>query len=209
MPGHYIIIDLQLENIRIKKYYDYEFDQDNSKTEDEWLHELDEVLLNSVKKHLISDVPFGAFLSGGIYSTIVVDYMTRVVNKPVETFSIGFENEEYSDIEYVNYAAKLLGANHHLEIIKSNAVEVLPQIVKNYREPFGGSSVIPTYYVLKLAFEHVKMVLTDDGGDELFAGYGRCNSWLNFYGVDHSLKKKLAVSFFSFWRKSGIRPLES
>lgn len=202
LPGHYIIADLYLENIQIKKYYDYEFCPNSDKSEDEWLSELDEVLLNSVKKHLVSDVPFGAFLSGGIDSTLVVDYMTRILGQPVETFSICFEGEDYSDAEHADYAAKLLGTRHHLEMIQPNALEILPEIVKKYGEPFGESSAIPLFYVSKLASKHVKMVLTGDGGDELFAGYGRYNSWLNFCDINHLSKRKLSMWLLALWRKN-------
>ena len=178
--AHFIIIDFAGKISEQQSYWDVDFSKKQTKTKKEWLEATEAVIKDSVKAHLVSDVPFGAFLSGGIDSSLVVDYMSQLLNKPVETFSIGFEEEEFNELKYSEVVAKKFNTNHHTEIVKPDALAILPKLVKHYGEPYGDSSCIPTYYVCQLARKHVTMVLSGDGGDECFAGYNSYISWLKY-----------------------------
>ena len=171
LPGQYLRVGLDGKIKEIKQYWQLDFKPDNSLSEQDWLEQLDEVIKDSVKAHLVSDVPFGAFLSGGIDSSLVVGYMAEIMQRPVKTFSIGFEEEGFSELAYARQVSQKWQTDHHEMIVKPDALGILPDLVSHYGEPFGDSSAIPTYYVSKLAREHVPMVLTGDAGDELFAGY--------------------------------------
>jgi asparagine synthase (glutamine-hydrolysing) len=119
----------------------------------------------------MSEVPLGAFLSGGIDSSIVVGLMSSMTSQPVKTFSIGFEEDDYSELPYAQQVAKHFETEHHEFIVRPDLVSILPELVWACDEPFADDSLLPTYYVSKLAREHVTVVLTGDGGDEIFAGY--------------------------------------
>jgi asparagine synthase (glutamine-hydrolysing) len=121
----------------------------------------------------MSEVPLGAFLSGGVDSSSVVALMAGLVNKPVTTCSIGFEEEEFNEIEYARETAALFKTDHHERIVRADAVGVVENLVWHYDEPFADSSAVPTYYVSKAAREQVTVALSGDGGDENFAGYRR------------------------------------
>lgn len=143
----------------------------------DWVERLEQVLRESVRAHLMSDVPFGAFLSGGIDSTAIVAMMSEELARPIETFTIGFDEADFSELDYAAMVARRFGTVHHEEIVRPGALSILPELVRNYGEPFGDSSAIPTYYVSRLARHHVPMVLTGDGGDEALLGYTRYFSW--------------------------------
>lgn len=170
-PAHYMRVSFSGEIIELASYWHLDFKPDHSRTEKDWIEALEVTIKESVKSHLVSDVPFGAFLSGGIDSSLVVGYMSQLMAKPVKTFSIGFEEEGYSELEYARKVARHWGTDHHEAIIRPDALSILPELVKHYGEPFGDSSAIPTYYVSQLARQHVTMALSGDAGDELFAGY--------------------------------------
>jgi asparagine synthase (glutamine-hydrolysing) len=169
--AHYIRVSFEGNILEKKRYWQLDFKPDHSKTEAQWLEELDAVLRESVKAHLVSDVPFGAFLSGGIDSSTVVGYMAQLMDRPVKTFSIGFEEDDFNETKYARMVAAKWNTDHREEIVRPDALAILPQLVKHYGEPFGDSSAVPTYYVSRLARQHVTMVLTGDAGDEMFAGY--------------------------------------
>lgn len=162
----------------LETYWAPEFSPDYSRTEAEWLEEWEAVVKDSVRAHLVSDVPFGAFLSGGIDSAAVTAYMAQVLEHPVKTFSIGFEEQEYNELPYAGIVAERWRTEHHEEVVTPDAIGILPGLVRHYGEPFGDSSAVPTYYVAKLAKEYVPMVLSGDGGDELFAGYRSYMKWM-------------------------------
>ncbi|HEX8036880.1 MAG TPA: asparagine synthase (glutamine-hydrolyzing) [Ktedonobacterales bacterium] len=130
-----------------------------------------ELLNDAVAVRLMSEVPLGAFLSGGIDSSLVVGIMSQTLSQPVKTFSIGFEEEDFSELPYARLTARHFGTDHHEFIVRPELVSVLPELVWAYDEPFADQSMLPTYYVSKLAREFVTVVLTGDGGDEIFGGY--------------------------------------
>jgi asparagine synthase (glutamine-hydrolysing) len=121
----------------------------------------------------MSEVPLGAFLSGGIDSSAVVALMSEVSSAPVKTFSIGFEEQDFSELSHARRVAEHVGADHHEFIVRPDALEVLPILVEHYGEPYADSSAVPTYYVARETRKHVTVALNGDGGDESFAGYER------------------------------------
>jgi asparagine synthase (glutamine-hydrolysing) len=133
--------------------------------------ELRRLFDESVKIRLISDVPLGAFLSGGIDSSSVVASMALETGQPVKTFSIGFEESEFNELPFARLVAEKYKTDHHELIVRPDSVELVNKLIQHFDEPFGDSSAIPTYLVSEFAARHVKVVLTGDGGDELFAGY--------------------------------------
>lgn len=159
--------------ISIDCYWDIEYRPDHSMSEQEILEETERQLEDSVKSRLVSDVPLGAFLSGGIDSSLVVALMARNMGEPVKTFSIGFDEAKYNELPYARMVAERYGTDHHEEIVRPDAEAVIPSLIKMFDEPFADSSAIPTYYVSRLARRHVTVVLSGDGGDEMFGGYDR------------------------------------
>lgn len=172
LPGHTLI--WKDGEIVMQPYWDLQFDPDQDERDEKWyLEETDRLLHEAVKCRLISDVPLGAFLSGGIDSSLVVAMMARQMGEPVKTFSIGFEDEKFNELQYARLVAKRYSTDHHEEIVKPDAEEVLTKLILMFDEPFADSSAIPTYYVSRMARKHVTVALSGDGGDEIFAGYGR------------------------------------
>ncbi len=172
LPAAHILI-YENGSISTRRYWELPFIatcQDDEATAIERTHAL---LKEAVQVRLMSEVPLGAFLSGGVDSSLVVGLMSQMMSQPVKTFSIGFEEDDYSELPYARQVAKHFGTDHHEFFVRPELVSVLPQLVWAYDEPFADSSMLPTYYVSKLAREHVTVVLTGDGGDEIFGGYTR------------------------------------
>ena len=143
----------------------------NSKAEREQL--LREQLLEATRLRLRSDVPLGAFLSGGVDSSAIVAAMAREASGQVKTFSIGFDADEFDETPYAREIAELFDTDHHELRVEPNAMEILPRLVWHYGEPFADGSAIPSFYLAELTRRHVTVALNGDGGDESFAGYRR------------------------------------
>lgn len=172
--GHCMTLNENGE-LAIEKYWDVCFNNNNKiKDYNQCKNGLKEVLYQSVNNCMVSDVPIGAFLSGGIDSTIISGIMSKISSKPINTFSIGFADKKYDESEKSRFVAEKIGANHHEFIIDDNNIfENINAVIQNIDEPFADSSYIATYTVSKLARTYVKTVLTGDAGDELFGGYNK------------------------------------
>lgn len=171
-PGHLMTVDLRTGKIEERRYWSLAFSEDRSLGVEEWGERLDDAIREAVRIRFMSDVPFGAFLSGGIDSSLVVAYMAELMQQPVKTFTIGFREADFSETVYAEQVAKQNGTEHHVEIVEADSMGLLPVLARHYGQPFADSSAIPTYYLSRMARSHVKMVLSGDGGDENFAGYG-------------------------------------
>jgi asparagine synthase (glutamine-hydrolysing) len=168
LPGHLLVVEKG--KLKVTQYWDVPY-QPISQSEAECGEILSGLIKESVRLHLISDVPIGAFLSGGIDSSTIVGFMSQSANEPVRTFSIGFEDDTYDELPYAEAVAKHFGTKHRVEVLKSDQTDLVEELVAHFDEPFADTSVFPTFLVSKLASREVKVVLSGDGGDELFAGY--------------------------------------
>ena len=169
--------------IQIQRYWDFDYQENSSLGEEEWIEKLRERVRESVKLHLVSDVPLGAFLSGGMDSSTVVAWMSQKNSAPVKTYSIGFREQEFNELPFARQVAQCFHTDHHEQKVEADAFQLLPKILAGFDEPFADSSAIPTYLVSEFARREVTVALSGDGGDELFAGYlwTRKENWLEQY----------------------------
>lgn len=170
-PGHHLTF--ASGRITVRQYWDFHYEEAKGRKAEDYLEELRSLLDEAVKVRLVADVPLGAFLSGGIDSSTIVGLMSRHMDRPVKTFSIGFHEDGYDELKYARIAARTFNTEHHEFIVTPEICHVVDELAWHLDEPFADSSAIPTYAVSKLAREHVTVVLSGDGGDELFAGYTR------------------------------------
>jgi asparagine synthase (glutamine-hydrolysing) len=170
-PGHTLI--WRDGKAEIRRYWSLDFTNKIDISEQEAAERAISLLKDAVGARLMSDVPLGAFLSGGIDSSAVVALMSELSSEPVKTFSIGFEEQDFSEVAHARRVAERFSTDHHEFIVRPDAVEVLPMLVRHYGEPYADSSAIPTYYLSKMTREHVTVALSGDGSDECFAGYER------------------------------------
>jgi asparagine synthase (glutamine-hydrolysing) len=170
-PGH--LLTWRSGEISVRPYWQPPAHETFSGSDADAVDQLQNVLTDAVRAHLVSDVPLGAFLSGGIDSSLVVALMARVSGARVKTFSIGFEQPEYDERAYARRVARAFDTDHHEDVVRPEGVAVLERIVTHFDEPFGDTSALPTWYVSQLAAREVTVVLSGDGGDEMFGGYTR------------------------------------
>ena len=173
LPGHYLVIEKQ--GVEDVEYWNVPLGATDSLTETEWIGLVREKLLETVNSQLVSDVPLGAFLSGGIDSSLIVAAMARVTGRPVKTYSVGYEGEHsyYNELPYAALVAKAFGTDHHEIIVRPEVSDLLPKLMWHLDEPVADSACMTTYLVSRLARESVKVILSGVGGDELFGGYRR------------------------------------
>lgn len=171
LPGHYVVASAG--GLRESQYWDLSFAQVEEKTEEQWCELLRHSLCEATRVRLMSEVPLGAFLSGGVDSSCVVAMMSHIMKRPVTTCSIGFEDPEFNEAEFARQVAEQFHTDHHEQVVQPNAIAVVDKLAWHYDEPFADSSAIPTYYVSAVARRHVTVALGGDGGDENFAGYRR------------------------------------
>jgi asparagine synthase (glutamine-hydrolysing) len=169
-PAHFGVFENG--KLRIERYWQLKYEQQNW-TKEEAMERLEELLKESVRLRMISDVPLGAFLSGGIDSSSVVALMSELSARPVKTFTIRFEEEEFSEAEFARSVARRFETEHEELTVKPEYTDVLSKLVWHYSEPFADSSAIPFYYLSQMTAGYVKVALSGDGGDELFGGYPR------------------------------------
>lgn len=170
-PGHYLLYSNG--TLQVKEYWDIDFSEPIQKNEKDLEEELLEIIKKSVDSRLISDVPLGAFLSGGIDSSGIVALMSSSSNSPVTTCTIGFKDKALNEAEYAKEFAHSLNADHHEHYVHDEPAKIIKKLVWHFDEPFADSSMVPTYYVSKMARQNVTVALSGDGGDENFAGYAK------------------------------------
>jgi asparagine synthase (glutamine-hydrolysing) len=176
-PGH--VLEFSGGQIRVSKYWDLpSYGVYEPRTEEECLDELERRLAEAVRIRLISDVPLGALLSGGVDSSVVIALMARHSSTRIKTFSIGFSSEDFNETDHARVVAQHFGTEHHELVVEPQIEETVHLLTRSLEEPFGDSSIVPTYHVCRLARQHVTVALAGDGGDELFAGYDRYKSYL-------------------------------
>lgn len=169
LPAHYI--SFKKNATSAIEYWHLSFSKKLKMDENEYLDELENRLIFAVRSRMISDVPIGAFLSGGVDSSLVVAMMAIQSTSPIKTFSMGVREESYNELKYARMVAGRYSTDHHEFIVEPDALNILPRIIWAYGEPFADDSQIPTYYISRLTREHVTVALTGDGGDESFCGY--------------------------------------
>jgi asparagine synthase (glutamine-hydrolysing) len=170
-PGH--LLQWHAGRVRIIPYWEMPSEQRRPASEQEAAERLSDVLRDAVRSHLMSEVPLGAFLSGGVDSSVVVGLMAEASTRPVRTFSIGFDDPGYDELGHARLVARHFATDHHEFVVKPDALAIIDDLIAHFDEPFGDSSAIPTWYVSEIARRHVTVVLSGDGGDELFGGYER------------------------------------
>jgi asparagine synthase (glutamine-hydrolysing) len=198
LPAAHVLV-YEEGQISIKRYWELPFTPTCLDDEATAVERTRELLAEAVRVRLMSEVPLGAFLSGGIDSSVVVGLMSSMMSQPVKTFSIGFEEDDYSELPYARQVARHFATDHREFLVRPELVSVLPELVWAYDEPFADSSMLPTYYVSKLAREHVTVVLTGDGGDEIFGGY-------NSYKRELSISRIPGFARFLLGHASALMP---
>jgi asparagine synthase (glutamine-hydrolysing) len=169
-PAHLMTIE-EGGKVGTRRYWDVPRDVERDKSEEEWVEELRETFARAVEAQMMSDVPLGAFLSGGIDSSSVVAYMSRASDRPIKTFSISFKEGSYDESSYSREVSRVFRTEHREERIEPKVVDLFDKLIVHLDEPFADVSLFPTYMVSGVAVQDVKVVLSGDGGDELFAGY--------------------------------------
>lgn len=197
--GHYLQIDDASSEAQPQRYWQLSYDNEVELSDEEWKQKIEDKICDSVKAHLIADVPVGAFLSGGLDSSAIVASLSDFTSEPLQTFSIGFQEKEYSELPYAEAVARHFGTNHREEIVTPDAVRDLDDLVFFYDEPFADASAIPTMAVARMAAKHVKVCLSGDGGDEAFGGYAR-------YGHDLT-EAKIRDAIPRFIRQAAFGPM--
>lgn len=170
-PGSYLFINLKNRSVEKKRYWEPIFRKKLHLPEKEWCQKILDTLVESTKIRMISDVPIGVFLSGGVDSSGVVAAMAQLSRKPIKTFTIAFDDKDFSEAPYAVKIAKMYKTDHHLMLAKPQSTEILPFLAKQYEEPFADASNVVTYMVSEMTKKYVTVALNGDGGDENFAGY--------------------------------------
>lgn len=184
-PGSCITINYREkpEAISPQRYWKVSLASNQQCSDQEWLARLDATLTEAVRLRMVSDVPVGAFLSGGIDSSLITAYMAKVSPGRVKTFTIGFHEASHDESRYAQAVADYLGTEHTMEVVSPDALSLLPEIMEAYDEPFGDFSAIPTFYLCKMTKKEVTVALSGDGGDELFLGYDRYHLGRNINNI--------------------------
>lgn len=190
-PAGRLVVDGERGTVEQDYYWQIDMHIDHSLSREEAVDELHRLVHDSVKLRMISDVPLGAFLSGGLDSSIIVALMAQHSSSPVKTFHIDFSESDYSEQPYARAVAERFGTDHHELVVRPSAVEVLDDLVHFFDEPFGDSSAIPTWYVSQLTRQHVTVALAGDGGDESFGGYERYTRILNRRNLPANIRRSL------------------
>lgn len=200
MPGHRLL--LTPDRLHVESYWDIPHpDPAEKRDEHSWIGECRRRLEETVRMRLMSDVPLGMFLSGGVDSSAIAALMRRMVSGPVKTFSVGYRESSFSELGYARQVSRRLGTEHQEIVIgREEFFNALPRLIWQEDEPITWPSSVPLYFVSRLASEEVKVVLTGEGSDELFAGYGRYRlhllnkRWMDYYGLLPSAMRRFVSS---------------
>ena len=183
--GNYLVVGFSGKIIKHQEYFDFSREKINSKEPANFIWEecVSDAIEESVKAHLLADVPFGLFLSGGIDSTIIAHFLRKITSEKIKAFTISFNEKKHDELKYAKIVAEKYDLELIHEVVDPCSLELLPDIIENnhYGEPFGDNSAIPTYYLSRLARKHVPLVLSGDGGDEIFGGYYSYSKWMRNY----------------------------
>jgi asparagine synthase (glutamine-hydrolysing) len=199
-PGH--VLELKGDRTRVRQYWDLPaYGGYEPESEEACLEELENLVSEAVKLRLVGDVPLGALLSGGVDSSIVVALMARASTKQVKTFSIGFSSKDFNESDHARAVARHFDTEHHELVVDPRIEDTLDMLTRTLEEPFGDSSIVPTYHVCRVARQHVTVALAGDGGDELFAGYDRYRSYLR------RRRARLFPGGSGKWYRSLLHPL--
>ena len=192
---------------QLERYWRLRYGQHVDVTEEEAVEHTLQLLDEATSDRLMGDVPVGAFLSGGVDSSLVVSSMARQSSVPVQTFNITFEEGSHDESPYARKVAEQYSTEHHEFVVRPNAIEILPSLIRHFGEPFADKSALPTFYVAQQASRSVKAVLTGDGGDESFAGYRRYARWLQAAAISGVLPEGLrrSMAAMDIGRLSGSR----
>ncbi len=208
--GHVLSVSANEWQSRPRRYWSLRLEPDETRSGEQWLEEVRAGVTEAVRMHLVADVPVGAFLSGGVDSSVVVSLAAGASNGPLRTFSMGFADEAFSELPHARQVAEAFGTQHVEEIVTPDAVELLDQLSHYFDEPFGDSSAVPTFLVSRLAARHVKVVLSGDGGDEAFGGYARYAHDLREAAVRRRLprwlRRGLLAPLASVWPRTASLP---
>jgi asparagine synthase (glutamine-hydrolysing) len=194
-PAHALVVGPETLNRPARRYWQLRIEPDHGPTAEEWQERIRAKVAETVRLHLIADVPVGAFLSGGVDSSVIVASCAGQTNGPLQTFSMGFREEKFNELPYARQVAAQFGTQHVEEIVTPDAVTLVDQLARYYDEPFADSSAIPTFLVSQLAVRSVKVVLSGDGGDEAFGGYAR---------YAHDLKEAALRNWMPGWFRRAI-----
>jgi asparagine synthase (glutamine-hydrolysing) len=189
-----------------ERYWAANFAEPLAMGESEALERLDELLARATREQMIADVPLGVFLSGGVDSSLITGYMARAATGRIKTFCIGFEEETHDERRYARQVAEKFGAEHHEAVVRPDAIQAASEIVKFCDEPFADESALPSYYLARMARQHVTVALNGDGGDESFAGYPRYRAAVQFERL-RRLPRGLRQSIFAAGRLLAATPL--
>ncbi|MEW6990604.1 XrtA/PEP-CTERM system amidotransferase [Colwelliaceae bacterium 6441] len=198
-PGHTIFFNSPSEKMKIEQYWDVSYANQTNLSEEEYLKQVVDKLQTSIDSHMVSEVPLGSFLSGGVDSSAVVAMMSKSSEQPVKTCSIGFDVKDYNETDFARMVAKQYQTDHQEHVVKSDDFDLLDKLAELYDEPYADSSAMPTYRVCELARKKVTVCMSGDGADELLAGYRRYALMMN----EQKVRDKIPASI----RKVIFKPL--
>lgn len=209
-PGQFLMLDVDKWTTRRDTYWKLRFDVDQRLSIQDWEHAIFDKLRETVRLHMVSDVPVGSFLSGGMDSSVVTGLAFEATSVPLKTFSIGFQEGRFNELPYAREVAEHFGTEHVEQVISADTAWQLMDLAEYYDEPFADSSAIPTYLVSALASKHVKVVLSGDGGDEALGGYSRYQHDLKEAAIRECLptafRKTVLGALAAFWPKADWLP---
>jgi len=198
-PAHYMEIDFEGHVSQPTRYWDLQYNTLKGQSAEDWLDRVEAILEESIEAHLIADVPVGVLLSGGVDSTLIAHIASRSLGHQLKGFSIGFREDDHCELNYARQAAEKCGLDLHTHIVTEDTLDILPEVVAQYGEPFGDSSALATWYLAKLAREHVPVVLSGDGADEAFGGYQSYERWMSLASWQQ------AGAYFRVWPRMGVQ----